>query len=142
MSYLRSLCGMVFGKLSEVARELPGLFAGSSGACAVLVLWASGQLSDCVNQVVRHVMEPGPSLSVVGQCGRLLLAQTGALAELGLDLRFQLEQQLSPIFLLRSFVCEKDSDRRASEQLNKRKKARRGQSFSLFSLPFFPLRLL
>ncbi len=40
----------------------------------VLMLWSSGELKTFVNLVVRHVIDPGPSLSVIGQSIRLIYA--------------------------------------------------------------------
>ena len=95
LSYVRSLCGMVCGSVGEVAREVPSLFAGESGCIAMVVLWASGELRQCVELLLRHVVEPGPSLGVVAQSCKILLGQTRQLSELGLDLRFEVEQLLS-----------------------------------------------
>lgn len=86
LSYLRHLSRIVFGNMFDVAREFTKLFAGNPGCCSgslltnsssfnlcayllsVLLFWGSGEIKTFVQLVLRHIFEPGPSLSVLGQC--------------------------------------------------------------------------
>lgn len=97
LSYLKRLTSIAFGNLADVAREFTKLFSGNVGCYSVLMVWSSGELRTFVNLVVRHVIDPGPSLNVLGHSLRLLYANCEQLAELGLDLVFALDRLLTPI---------------------------------------------
>uniref|UniRef100_A0A914V189 Exocyst component Exo84 C-terminal domain-containing protein n=1 Tax=Plectus sambesii TaxID=2011161 RepID=A0A914V189_9BILA len=96
LSYLRHLSRIVFGTLLDVAREFTKLFAGNPGCCSVLLFWGSGEIKTFVHLVLRHIFEPGPSLSVLGQCVSSIFDHCAELAELGLDLTFEVDKLMTP----------------------------------------------
>jgi len=130
LSYVQELCRLVFGTVESVTKDVTKLFLPKNSSCAaVLALWASGELRVFVQQLVKAVLDAGPSLGVIAQCVLMVHKYMKKLDDVGLDLRFELEKLLDP-HIMKALVVHRDN---AVEALRLRVNEDRWQANNLHS---------
>ncbi|XP_075222918.1 exocyst complex component Exo84 [Lycorma delicatula] len=94
--YVKRLSRIFFSNLTEMIREFQlRAFPNSPATASVFVVWVSHELMHFTSHLVKQVFVPQSSLSTLAECVTLVREQCQLLCELGVDVCFQLEGQLS-----------------------------------------------
>uniref|UniRef100_A0A915IHA0 Exocyst component Exo84 C-terminal domain-containing protein n=1 Tax=Romanomermis culicivorax TaxID=13658 RepID=A0A915IHA0_ROMCU len=88
INYAQELTKIVFRNLIDVGKEFNKFFEHNN---ALYTLWASGELKNYVNLIVRHVFDSTPAMLIIGKCVQNAYASMENLAAVGLDLSFELD---------------------------------------------------
>lgn len=106
--YVKRLGGIFFSNLADMTKEFHvRAFPNSPAAASVFVVWASQELSHFTSHLIKQIFMPQVSLTTLAECVETVRSQCQQLCELGIDLCYQLDGQLSNP-LIRSLVEARD----------------------------------
>ncbi|XP_022188141.2 exocyst complex component 8 isoform X2 [Nilaparvata lugens] len=94
--YVKRLSRIFFSNLSEMIREFQiRTFSNCPEIASVFTVWVSQELIHFTSHLIKQIFVPQSGLSTLAECVTLVREQCEQLNDLGIDVCFQLEGQLS-----------------------------------------------
>lgn len=93
--YIKRMAGLFFPFVVETGREISRAFANNRVCASAFVVWARHEVGKFCNNFKKHVFTPQSSLTTIAECVSMVRNRCEQLVNIGLDLSFYLEGELS-----------------------------------------------